>query len=244
MKSHFKKRKIHEPRCMDWETDEAQQMLGDVATILEQHFAKYEEMKFNSMANWFLMHFEVALAEMWCREDERKKLAKLKDQTRKLAETYNSIHWLIQSNLSLNSTLPLNTVNGAYAPSVEHEKYSVRSDEHPPQLAFSGLETLAKNFEGLFPAVEMTSQKMHEGIPYKKRAYEAWRVVDAAAALCRAYPNTITVPSALNPTGPFGRLLEDLFEYFEIETSPQGAFKGWYANVDNNEENLDLPPIY
>jgi hypothetical protein len=77
---------------------------------------------------------------------------------------------------------------------------------------------------------------MAEGIQYKKRAHEAWRVVDAAASLCRVYVDTINVPKSLNPTSPFHRLLEDLFDHFEIETSPEGAFKGWYRHVDSKSE--------
>ena len=190
------------------------------------------------------MEYQVALAEMWSREDEKTKLAQLKHQTRKLAETFGSIHWLIKTDLELNASLPLKTENGFYVPSAEHEHSSVESITHPPSVAYRALEQLVENFAGLLPAIEMTSVNMPEGIQYKKRAHKAWRVVEAAAELCRSNSNTINVPKALNPTSPFHKLLEDLFIYFDIETTPEGAFKGWRANVDNIRENLDLPPIY
>lgn len=244
MKTHFLSKKVFESRGWDWDTEEAKQMHRDVTAVLELHFSEFGLDRFQGMTDMLLSSYQVALAEMWCREDEQEKLAKLKHQIRKLSEAYASIHWLIQSELRLNATLPLKTVNGAYVPSEEHEQTSVESDQHPPFLAMGALLTLNENFEDLFPAIEMTSRNMHEGIKYKKRAYEAWRLVEAAADLCRAYPNTINVPKGLNPTCRFRKLLADLFEYFEIEVTPEGAFKGWYTNVDSIREKLDLLPIY
>jgi hypothetical protein len=132
---------------------------------------------------------------MWCRKDERKKLSDLKHQLRKVVETYSSIHWLIQHEIGLNSTLPLKSVNGSYVQSEEHEDCSVKSAQHPPHLAFQALADLSENYRGLLPALKKTSRELPEGIQYKKRAHEPWRVVEAAAELCGAYLDTINVPS-------------------------------------------------
>lgn len=244
MKTQFKNKLIHESRGWDWETEEARQMHSDVTAILERHFSKFGLSEFERMASRFLSHYEVALAEMWCRRDERKKLSELKHQLRKIVETYSSIHWLIQHEIGLNSTLPLRFVNGSYVQSEEHENCSVESAQHPPHLAFQALGELSENYRGLLLALEKTSRGLPEGIQYKKRAHEAWRVVEAAAELCGAYSDTINVPKALNPTSPFHKLLEDLLCHFEINTSPEGAFRGWKKNVDNIREDLDLLPIY
>ncbi|WP_181893056.1 hypothetical protein [Falsiruegeria mediterranea] len=243
VRDHFRKKKIHERRSWDWDTEEARRMHNDVTNIIELHFSKFGPHKFSSMTSYFLAVYEAGLAEVWCREEERKKLAKLSHQIRKLAETFNSIHWMLQMEMKLNATLPLEVVRGKYVPSKDHEEYSVEANDFLPKVASRSLELLSESFEHLLPAIEKTSLEVPEGIQYKKRAIEAWRLVEAAAAICRGRPGTINVPKSLNPTSPFHKLLEDLFDLFEITTTPEGAFSGWYSFVDNNREELDLLPM-
>jgi hypothetical protein len=243
LRDHFRKKKIYERRSWDWETEEARKMHNEVTEIIEGHFSKFGPYKFWSMTSHFLSAYEVGLADVWCREEEREKLAKLSHQIRKLADAYNSIHWLIQQELKLNATLPLKVVRGKYVPSRDHEHSSVETSDFPPKVASNSLVLLCENFEHFLPAIEKMSADLPEGIQYKKRAIEAWRLVEAAAEICRARPGTINVPKSLNPTSPFHKLLEDLFELFEISTTPEGAFSGWYSFVDSNRENLDLLPM-
>lgn len=243
LRDHFSKKKIHERRSWDWDTEEARQMHDDVTQIMENHFSKFGPYKYWGMTSHFLSVYEVGLADVWCREEEQKKLSNLRQQVRKLADIYSSIHWLIQMEIKLNATLPLKVVRGNYVPSEDHEHSSVEDSDFPPEIAANSLELLCKNFENYCPAIEKTSVDLPEGIQYKKRAIEAWRLVEAAAEICRSRPGTINVPKSLNPTSPFHKLLEDLFDLFEIKTTPQGAFSGWYSNVDNNRENLDLLPM-
>lgn len=200
MKSPIGKLKIHESRYWDRETEEARKMHRDVAEIIARHFEVSGEKKINGMTHHWLAGYQVALAEFWSREDEQRKLTQLRHQTKKLAETFSSIHWLLRDDLGLNSTLPLKTHNGSYIQSDEHEDTSVDSYDHPPFVAYKALRALAKNYEALLPAIEMTCLNVHGGIPYKKRAHEAWRVVEATAELSRTPSSTIKVPKVLNVT--------------------------------------------
>lgn len=237
MKSHFKDKRIHENRKFDGNSDETRQLLKELAVMLEPHFSKFGEFDFEDMAFCLLRHYQLAIIPMWCREEELAKIAKLKHQIRQVSETYASLHWFIHVKIQMNATLPLEVVNGAYQPGKEYEFTQDFASDFPPFVADQGLIALANHYKNYLPAIEKTSQELPEGIQYKKRAHEAWRLVDAAASLCRVYADTINVPKALNPSSPFRELLKDLFGLFAIETTPEGAFKGWYLHVDSKSES-------
>jgi len=238
------KLKVKNGEGWDWETEEARAMHKEITQIFEIHFPKLETYEYCEMTSQFLAAYNVSLLEVWNYEKEQEKLAKLKYQVRKISELYNSIPQVIKIEIQGNSTLPVKVLNGSYTPSSnEDDIFQFNLAELPSYRAFQALEMLSSHFEDLLPVLERTSEDLPRGIDNRKRAIEAWRLVEATAEICRSRPDTINVPKFMNEAGQFYHLLEDLFIYFDIGKDSVSAFKAWRKHVDSIREDLDLLPM-
>lgn len=96
---------------------------------------------------------------------------------------------------------------------------------------------VSANHEALRSMINRTRPIVEEGLNLGNKDIEAWRLVAAAAKLCSVrYKGTIRVPNTMNESGPFYRLLVDLFHFFELDGSPVAAFKAWVRYVESSEQ--------
>ena len=108
--------------------------------------------------------------------------------------------------------------------------------------ALSSLQTVSDHHQKLAVVFEEVRRTLPNGMPTRNRPGEAYTIIYATIALCRN-DGTINVPDWVKDSGPFFRLLSDLFQFFGITTSAEGAYKGWVKNVESNYDNFDLMQI-
>lgn len=215
-----------------------------IQPIFERHMATLGKEKTGGLARNFVIELDSALWEAWQYGEQQKLLQKLKHQVRILSEIVKAISPAAFQEIEADATVPRMILDGSYRPKGDDDPKWLEGERPlPAEVAIKGMYDLSENYEDLQLAIEATRQRLPRGIPTRNRNIDAWRVVEAAAYVCRHTPKTIRVPKSTNGSGPFYRLLVDLFSFYNITSEVNGAVRSWRTHIDNKRESLDLLPM-
>lgn len=215
-----------------------------IEKIMSNHFPSATTETVGDMVHFFIAAKRAALMEVWNYKQEIASLGSLRLQLQKIAVTLLEMNPLIFDELKVNFTLPIEVLEGKIPwRTAPEELYDTAPTQVDTSAMADALSNIAKYANHIDQAIKYTQTDLPEGIPRGKRAIPAWRVVEAAAELTRAFPGTFDVPSSMNGSGPMRRFLVDLFVYYAVNSNIDSAFNGWREHIDSNRENLNLWPI-
>lgn len=215
-----------------------------VRPIIDKHFAAFEPDKIVEMTHRFIATEEVALYESWNYKKQLENLSGLRAQLQKASEHLKVIHPVVLQEVAVNLTLPIVVLNGSEdRKSCAAEVFNLAPSVEEANDAANVLKGLLKYSENIDKAIMYTQSELPVGIVVGSRNIDAWKVVEAAAELIRAFECPILIPKGMNGSGPMRRLLVDLFEHYKINGNVDAAYNGWIKHIDRKREFLELLPI-
>ncbi len=223
--------------------DEHYETIDKIAGVLQQHIAATNPNRPKDDAHHFRAAYLSFLDDFWSKEEAAVALENLSRAVQKVCDAHENLPGLILDELRARAVgldgehreefLKSTTADNLFSPAIS----KLGTDE-----AVNALNTLVGRRKELLSVISIVKKELPEGMRTRNRPGPAWAVIHAANAIS-ASGRKINVPKSMDRSGPFYRLLVDMFELFEIDTSVSGAFRGWRTHMADNYENLDLMPI-
>lgn len=210
--------------------------------IFAKHFPKLDERKLFGIIHYYMACYENGLGEVWSYKNQQKHLSSLRSSLSRAASAINDIHDLVIREINGNLALPMEVLNGqcdcsncpssAFENAID-ETLSVKST----------FKDLLDHHRRIDLAIKYTQDALPKGIPIRVRNMKAWTIVEAAAIVSRNYPEDMNVPSKTNSSGPFWKLLRDLFSHHSCSSNIDSTFNEWWLKLDSKRESFHLLPI-
>ena len=227
----------------DINSEEYQGALDLIARVLGQHLAIGDRKRSFYDAHHFLGAYQSFLEDFWTRENASIALESLSRDLKNLCSSYEDVPKLVRDTLDAQARgLDEERKKEFMANTTADIVFKHMLPTPDTDAAATALKTLCEHQKLLQSAIRVVRQELPEGFATRNRPGKAYAIIEAAAAVSRDR-SRIFVPKSVNGSGPFYRLLADLFELFKISTTVQGAFKGWKKHVDGKYEKADLMPI-
>lgn len=205
--------------------------------ILENHFSRYGDFDYEAMASYIISDQAHAIQDIWPKRETIDALEKIKNNIREIDRLYCDFPYPIDDAMRHDAIDRAGIFNGDGKSTLKPGEAQERLDSSPSWVAYMAFSDFMETHEEYLPCIDAAIKAVQKGSPEGKKALEAWRFVDALVQLCERHPHTIRVPKSMNSAGDFYRFLDDMFMYFEIETSPDTAFKAWRKHVGSKAAN-------
>lgn len=205
--------------------------------VLEHHFSLHGEFNYEGMASNIIFDEAHTIQDIWPIKKTITSLKKVKYGMQEIDRLLDDVPYPIFDAMRKDAIYRSGAINKDGTSNIEPDDIQRHLDTSPSWLAYEAFSEFLKWQKDFIPCIDAAIEKVHEGSPEGKKALDAWRLVDALAQLCERHPNTIPVPNFINSSGPFYKLLVDMFIFFEIDTSPNTAFKGWRKHVGSKAVN-------
>lgn len=218
----------------------------DIRPIFEEHAPNLIEEELHRMIHFYLAAFDAGIGEVWIVDQEKKRLSEIRGHVRALKSALSDLHPLIFDEIDLNLTLPTEVLGRRKdRKNCAETVFDAAPSTAEANAVQSVLRHLVKYEENLQLAIKYTEKELPVGIPIQIRNKDAWSIVQAAAEACRAHhPKKKFVPTTINGSGPFRRLLIALFDFHDCHGNVDGYFNQWVAKIDGKMESFDLLSIY
>lgn len=223
--------------------DEYYETIDKINSVLRKHIEPFDQNRPKVDAYQFRSSYLSFLEDFWSNEEALIALEDLTRALQKICIYYEAVPKMVRDDLA------------ARAWGLDQERKEEFLKRTKADIVFKSslpgsdvndaveaLKTLVKQKEALRSAISVVQNELPEGMPTRNRPGKAWAVIHAAVEVS-ASGRKINVPKSIDGSGPFYKLLDELFELFEIKESVPGAFRGWRKHMDGNYENLDLMPI-
>ncbi|SDX08682.1 hypothetical protein [Litoreibacter albidus] len=206
--------------------------LDGLKRIFEKHFGGPADYPIGYMAVRFLTVRAHAYSDAWPHIKTMKKIEKMKYHFSEIQRIYGDLPVSLQSQFD-EDTIQL------FGRAEENQRIlDMAQKEQTPDGGMSptttnilsnGPET--SDFLDVQKKISQTVEKVADFVPRAmtegNKKLEAWAIVHACSVICDQFSETVTVPKAMNESGPFYRLLVDMFDHHGKSDDPVSAFKGW-----------------
>jgi hypothetical protein len=206
--------------------------LDGLKRIFEKHYAGPVDYPIEFMALRFMTVRSHAFSSAWPHQKTTKKLEKMKQKFAEIQRIFQELPVLMQSRFDDEAIRLAGraTENQFNFQLVDQE--GVPTKDLPPRA----LEALISGFEvsefleiqkRFSQTVENMAEYVPHGMTVGNKNLASWAIVHACSVVCDQFPEKITVPKAMNESGPFYRLLVDMLDHHGEGADPVAAFKGW-----------------
>lgn len=226
----YKRAQKEEETCSDEEFKESYE---ELRKIVRKHFSPFDGGKYilnyDTITDRIFYYQALSLTEYFDVEKAVDDLKTFKTGLLRLKGIYDElpegVHQ-IMSEKAFYSVFTRGEVIKPGEPSAEE-----RFAQSPLYASFLLVSATLSMLPYYLPLIDKTIQASRAGRKPGRKPMEAWRTVNAAATVCDVLQGTIRVPKRMGPSGPFYRLLIDLFDYFEIPEDPVNVARSWAKDV-------------
>lgn len=212
-----------------------------LAETLAEAFGDEPSVNFRILAFQFLEARNCACDDIWPESplQQSKDLKRLKKLIREICQTYNAIPDMLRSRILLAGNKEF---TGRADPSQSEEDraqayvQSLLYRETHALKGYSGLQLLASYSADLLPCIDAAIESSKLGVPQGNKKIEAWRLMEACEHVCKLTPDLIEIPETLNSTGPFYKLVKEVFTLFEIDSDPIDIFRSYRDYVGRSRQ--------
>lgn len=212
----------------DWA--EFQEFYFSLVAVVERHFGP--DLDHHSIAHRIWHQAEISFREMWSKSAVEEDLIKLKTRLFEISGILESLPEAVDMAMRTPAMDELKQHLKAFQEWQYNPDPNRAIEETPSWEKYLMLHQIRDTPVSFVPLIEAALEVAHKGEPVGNKALSEWRVVDAAALVCSRPGSPISVPKALNPTSPFARFLEDVFDLYDLKGDPASAFRGWRKYVD------------
>jgi hypothetical protein len=238
----MKKARPYEPLGVS--SDRYYDLLDALVPVFERHFSHCKNFRARWEADRFLSTYDSWMTDFWAGDQARKELDKLEKALRNSIEAYNALPVAVRDDLHGNAQQWDYFSQDRYLASTKRDFIFKSEIPHSEaETVSTGLKAFAKSPDDFFQAIEVTRQRIPEGIPTRNRDIQKWALIQSSVELVRTY-NAFNVPHDVDTSGDMARLLSAVFDVFGIRVN---SFRQLYASVrehlDSKRGNLDLLSI-
>lgn len=228
---------------LDGGSDEYYETISQISSLLQKHIKPFKSRYPKSDAYQFVGSYCAFIDDFWVKDEAAFALENLSRALKEACTSYEALPKLVKEDLKLSADKLDRERQQKYLENTTADlvfKSSLPNSDSTE--AAKALATLAVRHDFIQPVIQMVKKELPEGIQTRNRPGKAWAVIHAAVEVS-GHGKRINVPKAIDRSGPFYRLLSDLFELFEVDESVSGAFRGWRKHMDGKYEDHDLMPI-
>jgi hypothetical protein len=224
-------------------TDEFYEVADQIEEVLAPHFPDVIRRQLQHRTYSFMDDYRDFEADFWSREGQIPVIETIQRQLVSISRSFDSLPQVIMNELEAMADEHGENAKEAFLRTTTRD-FLFKSELPGPDAAtaLKALRALSDHHEKLAEVFEKLRRSLPSGMPTRNRPGDAYAVIYASICMCRE-DGAINVPKAVKETGPFFRLLSDLFQLFGITTSVEGAYKGWVKNVEDKYDNFDLMQI-
>lgn len=232
--------------------DEYYDAADRIAEVFQKHFAQTETRRLLGIAYHFMGLQQTFEKDFWTKGKVMVSLEELPRLLAKVRVCYDKIPEMVKDELLLEADCHHQRAIEEF----KKTKDMFLVSELPGPVAKDALKALTVVVEQSSKIAEVVATVKRElpaGMPTVNRPGDAYSVIHGAREIWYAQKGKAP-PNSIDSSGPFYRLLVDLFALFGLTTSVSGAYRGWIKNIGtnyehlednigNNSRNLDLIPI-
>ena len=214
-----------------------------IEDVLRRHLVQVDRRRLQHLTYDFMENVQLFESDFWGRESLIPNLEALPRLLVKAEKSFEAIPQVVKEELIREAGCHQEEAIERFKK--ETTKDIIFKSELPgPDAteAMKALQTIADHHSKLAAVFEKVKRELPAGMPTRNRPGEAYSVIFAALEICKI-EGSIKAPKSVDESGPFYRLVKDLFLLFGITTAVRGAYKGWMKNMANKYEDLDLMPI-
>lgn len=205
-----------------------------LASIFDRHVEPHQDKDPLEDTENFLRYKETLPGQFLMKAKELKTLRDLKATIRKLSRQYDELASGSKSTMWRKAEMSEQLATGDPTRAKDLERKGVIVPGAVDALA--ALNELSANSEAVVKLLDGVTVIVSKGSSVGKKPVEAWCIIWGASKVCLDNYGKINIPVHMKGTGPLHALLSDLFDLFEIEVSPEGAFNGWAQYVGRREK--------
>lgn len=210
-----------------------QEWYRELEKILNEHIGVLPGLDPKWMAHLLVFDAAHALPNVWKKKELHESLDKLDKSAVDMRSVMNSYFPLIiYDAIQFAGHEALHGAETASGREFTKEERIDFLSGNPERKLVDAINVITEGQEVMKRVIASVRKTIDEGVKVGRKDIEAWRLVHAAAKLCEVrYPGAISVPSYMNESGDFYRLLEKLFIHYGLDSSPVAAFKAWKTHV-------------